>query len=63
MRCRLSATKPVFEACAEARGLDLEAFSTLVQQQVSSLDTLPAALEALAPEASWVLPQPRGPKN
>lgn len=58
-----AATKPVFEACAEARKLDLEAFSSLVQQQVTSLDTLPAALEALVPESSWVLPQPRGPKN
>lgn len=58
-----AATKPVFEACAEARGLDLSAFSALVQQQVSSLDTLPAALEALVPASSWVLPHPRGLRN
>lgn len=54
-----AATKPVFEACAAARGLDLEAFSSLVQQQVASLDALPSALEALVPDGWWVLPQPR----
>lgn len=50
--------RAAFDRQATARGLEGEAFAALVQQHVSSLATLPAALAALVPPSSWVLPTP-----
>lgn len=50
--------RAAFERQAAARGLEGDAFAALVQQHVSSLDSLPTALVALVPEPRWVLPTP-----
>ena len=49
-----AATKPVFEACAEARKLDLEAFSALVQQHdgIDRVDLNTGARTRLFPRAA-----------
>jgi hypothetical protein len=53
-----AATKPVFDACAAARGLDETAFAALVQQSVPTLERLPDQLKALVSDEWWVLPRP-----